>query len=74
MMSASRGRFIALKIQYEEPIDEITFDRFVQHLRTARMQYVQKHGETAIKFKVYSKNGRVAIKARPIRMTTTSEK
>ncbi len=59
--------FVALKKQCNEPITGLTFEKFVVTLRKNRDQIVQKHGAAKVRFTVYVKEGKAALKATPIR-------
>lgn len=59
--------FVALKKQCNEPVTGLTFEKFVVTLRKNRDQIVQKHGAAKVRFTVYVKEGKAALKATPIR-------
>ena len=61
-------RFILLKKANEEDVSQINFTVFVEQLRRARTQYIAKHGWVALKFSVHYRAGRVAIKAKPVKL------
>ena len=61
-------RFILLKKANEEDVSQINFTVFVAQLRKARSQYIAKHGWVALKFSVHYRAGRVAIKAKPVKV------
>jgi hypothetical protein len=61
-------RFILLKKANEEDVSQINFTVFVAQLRKARFQYIAKHGWVALKFSVHYRAGRVAIKAKPVKL------
>ena len=65
-------RFIYLKVEHGESVETITFSSFVSQLRAARDQYITANGWTALKFSVYVKGGRVALKAKPIKLSAPS--
>ncbi len=60
-------QFLATKKQCNEPVVGLTFDKFVVTLRKNREQIVQKHGAAKVRFTVYVKEGKAALKATPIK-------
>ena len=60
-------RFRQLKAQLGEPVDRITFEQFAAKLRKNRADLVVKHRCKGVRFSVYEKDGRAAIKASAIR-------
>jgi len=46
---------------------EVPFDRFAARLRASRDQLMQKMGLRAVRFEVYVKEGKAAVKATPDR-------
>ncbi len=60
-------QFVATKKQCGEPIAGLTYDKFVVTLRKNREQIVQKHGAAKVRFTVYVKEGKAALKATPIK-------
>lgn len=59
--------FVALKQQCGESIDGFTYEKFEQTLKKNRDTLVQKHGAKRVKFSVYVKDGKAALKASPIK-------
>ncbi len=59
--------FSALKKQCGENTDSLTFDRFAGKLRKNRDALIAKHGCKSVKFQVYIKDGKAALKATPIK-------
>ena len=59
--------FVALKRRCGESIDNLTFDRFLNKLRANRDALIAKHGCRTVKFQVYVKDGKAALKASPVR-------
>ncbi|HWM84879.1 MAG TPA: MXAN_5187 family protein [Kofleriaceae bacterium] len=59
--------FVALKRRCGESIDNLTFDRFLAKLRSNRDALIAKHGCRTVKFQVYVKDGKAALKASPVR-------
>jgi hypothetical protein len=60
-------RFCELKEQLGEPADRISFDKFAAKLKKNRTELVAKHNCKGVRFSVYEKEGKVAIKASAIR-------
>jgi hypothetical protein len=60
-------QFLTTKKQCNEPVAGLTFDKFVVTLRKNREQIVAKHGAAKVRFTVYVKDGKAALKATPIK-------
>lgn len=60
-------QFVATKKQCGEPVAGLTFDKFSETLRKNRDQILQRHGASKVRFTVYVKEGKAALKATPIR-------
>ncbi len=59
--------FVAAKKQCGEPTAGFTFEKFVTTLRKNKEQIVTKHGAKGVRFTVYVKDNRAALKATPIK-------
>ena len=59
--------FVRIKQDCGEAVDGFTFERFSQTLRKNRDQLLQRHACKSVKFSVYIKEGKAALKASPIR-------
>jgi hypothetical protein len=59
--------FVKLKKECNEPVDGISFEKFKNTLRKNRDQLLQRHGCKSVKFSVYVKQGKAALKANPVR-------
>jgi hypothetical protein len=59
--------FLKLKKDCGESIDGLNFEKFKSTLRKNRDQLLQRHGCKSVKFSVYTKEGKAALKANPIR-------
>ncbi|MBF5042679.1 cell division protein FtsK [Aggregicoccus sp. 17bor-14] len=60
--------FIATRERCGEPSDPgLTFDKFVAKLRKNREQLVQKYACRTVRFQVYVKEGKAALKATPVK-------
>lgn len=58
-------QFVATKKQCGENVAGLTFDKFSQTLRKNRDQIVNQHGAAGVRFTVYVKDGKAALKATP---------
>ncbi|MEM1417223.1 MAG: MXAN_5187 family protein [Myxococcota bacterium] len=61
------AQFVAMKKQCGEPTESLTFERFQQTLRRNKQAIVTKHGAASVRFTVYEKNGKAALKATPVK-------
>lgn len=59
--------FVATRRSCGESYAELTFDKFRTKLETSRAAVVAKHNCTDVKFQVYVKEGKAALKATPAR-------
>lgn len=59
--------FVATKRNCGEPTEALTYEKFEGTLRKNKAVIVQQHGVQRVKFTVYVKQGRAALKASPIR-------
>ncbi len=59
--------FVATKRNCGEPTDSLSYEKFEGTLRKNKTAIVQQHGVQRVKFTVYVKQGRAALKASPIR-------
>jgi len=59
--------FVATKQQCGESIDGFTYEKFAERLRKNRDSLVQRLGAKRVKFGVYVKDGKAALKANPIK-------
>jgi len=59
--------FVALREKCGESADGLTFDRFAVKLRKNRDQLMTKYGCRTVRFQVYVKDGKAALKATPVR-------
>ena len=60
-------QYVAMKRKCGEPTAGLTFDRFSQTLRKNKEAIVSKHGAKSVRFTVYEKNGKAALKATPVK-------
>jgi hypothetical protein len=58
--------FIETKQACGEAIEGITYDKFSGKLRTNRQQLITRYACKTVKFQVYVKDGRAALKATPV--------
>lgn len=61
------GEFVDLKRKCGENVDGLTFEKFAQKLRQNREQLVAKYSCRSVKFQVYVKDGKAALKATPVK-------
>jgi hypothetical protein len=59
--------FVATREKCREPADGLTFDKFAQKLRKNQEQLIQKYQCRTVRFQVYVKDGKAALKATPVR-------
>ncbi|MEB2311183.1 MAG: hypothetical protein OZ921_12655 [Sorangiineae bacterium] len=59
--------FVATKQQCGESTDGFSYEKFEQTLKKNRDTLVQRHGAQRVKFSVYVKDGKAALKASPIK-------
>jgi hypothetical protein len=59
--------FSALKRQCGESTDALTYDKFAAKLQRNREALMAKHGCKSVKFQVYIKDGKAALKATPVK-------
>jgi hypothetical protein len=59
--------FVLTRERCNEPSDGLTYDKFVQKLRKNKEQLVQKYACRTVKFQVYVKEGKAALKATPVK-------
>jgi hypothetical protein len=59
--------FVATRERCGEAADGLTYDKFVAKLRKNKDQLVAKYACKSVKFQVYVKDGKAALKATPVR-------
>ena len=59
--------FTDMKNQCAEDTSKLTFERFAAKLRRNRQNLIDRFGCRTVKFQVYVKNGKAALKATPIK-------
>ncbi|HYO95504.1 MAG TPA: MXAN_5187 family protein [Polyangiaceae bacterium] len=59
--------FVSLKQQCGESVDGFTYAKFEQTLRKNRDALLSRHGAKTVKFSVYVKDGKAALKASPLK-------
>jgi hypothetical protein len=60
-------RFVALKKECGESTAGLTFDKFVVTLRKNRDAILSRHEAARVRFTVYTKAGKAALKATPLK-------
>ncbi len=58
--------FVSLKQQCGESTDGFSYDKFEQTLKKKNEELLTRHGAKRVKFSVYVKEGKAALKASPI--------
>src|SRR5262249_49673244 len=58
--------FVATRQQCGEGLEGVTLDKFVDKLRNNRAQLIQRYGCASVRFQVYVKDGKTALKATPV--------
>lgn len=59
--------FLRVREECGEPAEGLTYDKFRVKLERNKEQLVQKYGCRSVRFQVYVKEGRAALKATPVR-------
>ncbi len=59
--------FVATRERCAEPADGLTYDKFANKLRDKREQLIQRFGYRTVRFNVYVKDGKAALKATPVK-------
>ena len=59
--------FVALKQQCGENTDGFTYEKFETTLKKNRDTLMNRHGAKRVKFSVYVKEGKAALKASPLK-------
>lgn len=60
--------FLSIRAQCGEPSDGLTYERFAAKLRKNRDQLIEKYNCRTVRFQVYVKEGKAALKATPVRV------
>jgi hypothetical protein len=60
-------QFIELKTRLGEPTAGLTYERFEVTLKKNRDAIVEKHGVSTVRFTVYDKGGKAALRATPVK-------
>jgi hypothetical protein len=61
------SEFLETKQRLGESMEGVTFERFATKLRANRAPLLERYGCKKIRFQVYVKDGKAAIKAAPVR-------
>jgi hypothetical protein len=59
--------FVRIKQDCGEAVEGFTFERFTTTLRKNRDALMREHGVQHVQFSAYVKQGRAALKAKPVR-------
>jgi len=60
-------QFVATQKECGASVSGLTFDKFVRKLHAAREQVLKRHDAASVRFTVYVREGRAALKASPIK-------
>jgi hypothetical protein len=60
-------QFVTTQKECGASVNGLTFDKFVRKLHAAREQVMQRHNAPSVRFTVYVKEGRAALKASPVK-------
>jgi hypothetical protein len=60
-------KFLQTRIECSEDTSDLTYDRFVTKLLKNRQQILEKHKARGVRFQVYVKDGKAALRALPVR-------
>lgn len=60
-------QFVATQKECGASVNGLTFDKFVRKLHAAREQVMKRHDAGSVRFTVYVKEGRAALKASPVK-------
>jgi hypothetical protein len=61
------AQFLSMKKQLGEPVEKLTYDKFRGTLQRNKEALMARHGCTRVRFRVYEKQGRAALKASPVK-------
>jgi hypothetical protein len=64
---AIHAEFLAVRTQCGESVENLGFDRFRPKLEKNKEALLQKYGCRAVRFSVYVKDGKAALKATPVK-------
>ncbi len=59
--------FIQTKQQCDEPLDGLTLERFIGRIERNRAKLIEQYQCSDVRFSVYVKNGKAALKATPVK-------
>jgi hypothetical protein len=60
-------KFVQTRIECNEDTSDLSYDRFVAKLLKNRQQILEKHKASGVRFQVYVKDGKAALRALPVR-------
>ncbi len=60
-------KFVETRTACGEDTSDLTYERFVSKLLKNRQQIVEKHKAKSVRFQVYTKDGKAALRALPVR-------
>lgn len=59
--------FLKTRGECGEPTEGVSYEKFAQKLRKNKEQLIQKYNCTTVRFQVYVKEGKAALKATPVK-------
>ncbi len=60
-------KFVQTRMECGEDTSDLSYDRFVAKLLKNRQQIIEKHKAKSVRFQVYVKDGKAALRALPVR-------
>jgi hypothetical protein len=64
---AVHAEFLRVRGQCNEPVEGLSYDRFRPKLEKNKQQLVERHGCRTVRFSVYVKEGKAALRATPVK-------
>jgi hypothetical protein len=61
------AEFLRVRVQCGEVVDGLGYERFRPKLEKNKLQLIEKHGCRTVRFSVYVKDGKAALRATPVR-------
>jgi hypothetical protein len=61
------AEFLRIRAQCGEPVEGLAYERFRPKLEKNKLQLIEKHGCRTVRFSVYVKDGKAALRATPVR-------
>jgi hypothetical protein len=64
---AIHAEFLRVRAQCGEPVEGLGYERFKPKLEKNKLQLIEKHGCRTVRFSVYVKDGKAALRATPVK-------